>query len=129
MIERISLEEFKRLKGESAQAFSPAKAHKYGAIRTEVDGISFASKAEARHYQQLKLMEKGRAIHSLVLQPKFPLEVNGKKICTYIADFSYIVSDTGEFVVVDVKGVKTDIYLLKKKMVDAILGIKITEVS
>jgi hypothetical protein len=100
---------------------------KYHAIRVEVDGIVFASKAEARRYGELKLAELSGSVSALELQPKFPLIVNGKKISTYIADFRYI--ENGRTVVEDVKGVRTPVYRLKKKMVEAQYGIEIVEVA
>ena len=62
---------------------------KYGAIRVEYDGHKFDSKLEAARYKQLKLMEAAGELKDLARQPRFPCEVNGKKICTYIADFRY----------------------------------------
>ena len=99
--------------------------NKYGAIKTTVDGIKFDSKKEAARYQVLKLMEKSGDIFDLVLQPKFDLIVNGTKIGFYKADFQY----TNAFAVVveDVKGMKTPIYNLKKKMIKAIYGFDIFE--
>ena len=103
------------------------KGHKYGAQPTEVDGIRFASKAEARRYRELKLMWAAGEISYLELQPDYPLIVNGVKIGTYVADFTY-ETDHGT-VVEDVKGVKTPVYRLKKKLVKALYGIEIQEVS
>jgi hypothetical protein len=103
---------------------------KYGAIRTEVDGIVFASHAEARRYIELKLLEKAGEITNLVLQPKFPIVVNGFKICTFIGDFSYIKKlvegQNGDLSVVeDVKGVATPTFRLKMKLVKALYNIDI----
>lgn len=88
---------------------------KYHAKRTEVDGITFASRKEALRYCELKIAEKAGFIRNLELQPKFPLLVNGKKIGTYIADFSYI--ENGNCITEDVKGIKTPVYRIKKKLV------------
>lgn len=101
---------------------------KYHAVKTEVDGYIFASRAEARHYSELKLLYNAGEIFSLELQPKFPIVVNKQKICTYIADFQYHDKD-GDVVVVDVKGVKTPVYKLKKKLVEALYGFEIQEVT
>jgi len=101
---------------------------KYNAVKTEVDGYVFASKAEASRYSELKLLESAGFLHSLELQPKFPIHVNGVKICTYIADFRFRELD-GQTVVEDVKGVKTPVYKLKKRLVEALYGIRITEVA
>lgn len=64
-----------------------------------------------------------------MLQPKYTLIVNGKNCGFYKADFLYTLKDTGAAVVVDVKGVRTPVYRLKKKLVEAIYGIEITEIK
>ncbi len=99
---------------------------KYNAKRTVVDGITFASKKEARRYGELKLLVRARKIRNLRLQVPYDLEVNGAKICRYVADFVY--REGKEEKVEDTKGVKTDVYKLKKKLMLACLGITITEV-
>ena len=102
---------------------------KYGAKPTIVDGVRFASQAEARRYGHLKMLERAGTICDLELQPRFPLLVNAIKVCTYVADFRYrFAGVVGVPVVEDVKGVQTPIYRLKKKMLLAQDGIIITEV-
>lgn len=71
--------------------------NKYHNCKVMVDGIKFDSKAEARRYAELKLMEDTGHIKELKLQPKFELQPkykNNKGQCirsiTYKADFSYI---------------------------------------
>jgi len=93
---------------------------KYRAIRTVVDGITFASKKEAEKYQELKLLERAGKIRQLQLQPRFPLYVRGQLICTYVGDFSFYEGDSTTQIVVDVKGFKTPVYKLKKKLFQAI---------
>jgi len=66
-------------------------------------------------------------ISNLEMQPKFPISIEGRHICNYFADFRYCRQ--GESVVEDVKGVKTAVYRLKKKMVEAQYGIKIVEIT
>src|SRR3990167_11252197 len=73
----------------SVYAGLDAKPHKYRAVRTTVDGITFASKKEAARYTDLKTLENGGVIDSLILQKRFELWVKGDRICTYIADFVY----------------------------------------
>lgn len=102
---------------------------KYHARKTTVDGITFESKAEATAYQNRLLMQQSGDISGLELQPKFPLIVNGEKIGVYIADFRYLNHATNSVVVEDVKGVKTPVYRLKKKLVHALYGITILESS
>jgi hypothetical protein len=98
---------------------------KYGAKRTEVDGIVFASKREATRYQDLKVMERHGLISGLTLQPKYDLIVEGIKICRYVADFGFI--ENGAVIIEDCKGFRTPIYRVKRKLMKAIYGITIRE--
>lgn len=96
--------------------------HKYNAKKTVVDGIKFDSKKEAERYKELKALEHVGKIERLELQPRFTLmdgfRYEGKAVrkIEYVADFLYRDLSTLEFVVEDVKGVKTDVYKLKKKL-------------
>ena len=85
----------------------------------------YASKKEATRAAVLHALEKAGKIFSLYEQSVYSLEVNGIVICKYIADFDYWVD--GKHVVEDVKGFKTPVYRLKKKMLKAIYGIEIRE--
>lgn len=102
--------------------------NKYGAKPTVVDGIRFHSKRESERYLELKLLERAKKIEDLELQKKYPIVVSGRKICVYIADFSYWDNEKKCGVVEDVKGAKTALYSIKKKLVEAIYPIEITEV-
>jgi hypothetical protein len=115
--------------------------HKYRAIKTTVDGKTFDSKKEAKRYTELKLLEKTGMITHLELQPEYQITINGAKICKYKADFRYFTvrqenreqytNSKGEWqtptmtgdkegqIVEDVKGYKTPIYRLKKRLVEA----------
>ncbi len=106
---------------------SPVKARKYRNEPTTVDGFTFASKKEAKRYQDLEILRRREEIFNLTLQPKYPIIVEGIKICDYVADFSYQTRLTGETVVEDTKGVKTPVYRLKRKLVKAVYGIEILE--
>jgi hypothetical protein len=99
---------------------------KYGSRRITIDGHNFMSEKEGRRYRALMLLKAAGEIDTLVLQPRFPLVVEGQKICTYVADFSYLTRD-GKLVTEDVKGVLTDLYKLKKKLVKALYNIDILE--
>ncbi|WP_052293625.1 DUF1064 domain-containing protein [Azospirillum sp. B510] len=102
---------------------------KYRARRTVVDGISFASALEANRWSVLRQRERLGLIRELVRQPKFPLHVNGVLVCTYIGDFSYRTSQ-GVFVLEDAKGYLTDVYKLKKRLLEALHpNLRITEVK
>jgi hypothetical protein len=106
---------------------APVRPHKYGARKTVVDGITFDSAREAKRYGELKLLERAGQITHLELQPKFPLIVNGRKVAEYRADFSYLEIG-GASVVEDVKGVRTPVYVLKAKLVEALYGFQVREV-
>lgn len=111
-----------------ASSFGPsdgAKRSKYGAVRTVVDGVSFASKREARRYSELKLLERAGEIDELKLQPRYPLIVNGQKVCTFVADFAYRQGPLYQPVVEDCKGVQTDVFRIKRKLMAACLGIEV----
>lgn len=107
---------------------------KYRAKKTEVDGIVFDSKKEARRYQELKLFEKAGVISDLQTQVKFVLipaqRINGKVVereCSYVADFVYL-DEAGKKVVEDTKGVKTKDYIIKRKLMLWVHFIRIKEV-
>ena len=106
-------------------------ASKYRAIPTTVDGIRFHSRREADRYGELKLLERAGAIKDLELQPKFPIVVNGQKICEYWSDFQYTDCVNGEVVTEDVKSPATRAnraYRIKKKLVEALFPVQIQEV-
>ena len=106
------------------------KAPKYRNVKIVVDGITFDSAKEARRYSELKLLERAGQITGLEIQPSFRLVVNNCLICTYKADFRYAMDTPhvrGLVVVEDVKGMKTPVYRLKKKLMLAIHGVEILE--
>jgi hypothetical protein len=127
-------------------------ASKYGARSVEIDGLRFASKAEGRRYEQLRLLELAGEIRNLLPHPRFALYVpkfdkpitadmdlhlgpqsSGwvKRVGHYTADFAYETKD-GRTVVEDVKGgnaTKTEAYRLRKRIVEATYGFVVTEVQ
>ncbi len=91
---------------------------KYHARKTTVEGIVFDSLTEAARYRELRLLMQSGEIIELKVHPKYPIEVNGQKICSYIADFTYRDRD-GRELVEDVKSPvtrKLPAYRLKKKL-------------
>ncbi|MBZ9873103.1 DUF1064 domain-containing protein [Mesorhizobium sp. BR1-1-9] len=103
----------------------PGKAkpkNKYGAKKTVVDGITFASKREAIRYCQLRDLERAGQISSLKLQPRYPLTVNSLHVATYVGDFEYIESKSGRTVTEDSKGVRTRDFINKAKLFHALYG-------
>lgn len=106
---------------------------KYHNRRTEVDGFVFDSKAEARRYEELRMMEKMGLIRDLRRQVPFVL-IRGQRWSggrkhrdtVYRADFVY--TENGRQIVEDVKGVKTEGYKIKRELMKDRYGIEIKEV-
>lgn len=94
-----------------------------------MDGELFDSKAEARRFAHLTILQKVGKISGLRRQPAFRFEIGGKLMFTYRADAEYLDHDTGLKVVEDVKGVKTPVYNLKKRIIEASHNIKIVEIK
>ena len=103
----------------------PPKANKYSAIKTEVDGIIFASKKEAARYTELRLLERAGKISDLRLQVKYEFIVNGHKIGSYRSDFEY--NEEGKHIVEDCKGIRHRDYIWRRKLMLALFGIEIRE--
>lgn len=125
---------------------------KYGAKKTQLDGIEFDSRKEARRWAQLRLMEKAGEITDLQRQVKFvlipaqrePDTIGPKggikkgrlleKECAYYADFTYKdalpFADPAEMRlhVEDTKGMRTAEYIIKRKLMLHIYGIRIEEI-
>ena len=116
---------------------------KYGSKKVRVDGIVFDSKKEAARYCELKLLQRAGKIKDLELQKTFELipaqrepetmtktgKVKKGKVIEqsvkYIADFVY--TENGKTVVEDTKGFKTKDYIIKRKLMLYVYGIKIRE--
>jgi hypothetical protein len=105
--------------------------NKYNAKKTEIDGITFHSRKESVRYSQLKLYEKGGLIKDLRLQVPYELipklVINGKteRAIKYVADFVYIDTVSGKEIVEDVKGMITDIFKIKYRLMKQIYNIDI----
>lgn len=120
--------------------------NKYNNLKTYRDGIAFDSKREAIRYTQLKLLLDAGEISDLERQVKFVLiptqrepDIIGprggrkpgkliEKECFYVADFVYIDNKTGEKVIEDTKGMRTPDYLIKRKLMLKVHGIRIREI-
>lgn len=124
--------------------------NKYHNVKVRAsDGTVFDSRKEARRWEQLLLLQKAGKITSLQRQVTYELLPNqyetyerysksGKRLkdgerlverkVEYVADFVYADAETGELFVEDTKGVKTKDYIIKRKLLYAVHGIKIKEV-
>jgi hypothetical protein len=107
---------------------------KYNAKRTEIDGITFDSKAEGDYYLHLlKLQEDGKII-DFGLQPSFTLQEgfikNNKHFrpIVYIADFKIRHLD-GTIEIIDVKGFETADFKIKRKLFEKKCPYKLTLVK
>ena len=107
------------------KAASPSS--KYHAKKITIDKITFDSKKEAIRYQELKLLEKSKAISGLKRQVPYVLIEKSKygREIKYLADFVY--TENGMIVVEDCKGIKTPVYCLKKRLLAEKYGIVIKE--
>ena len=103
--------------------------NKYKNKKTVCDGITFDSKKECTRWNELKLLERAGEISRLQRQVKFEVlpKQKGERAISYIADFVYLEKD-GSQSVEDVKGMKTDVYIIKRKLMLHTHGIKIKEV-
>jgi hypothetical protein len=110
----------------SRSSASPAGMNKYGtapAAERTLNGIRFDSKAEMKRYIELRMLERSGAIEALEMQTEFVLiegfvhQVHGRlRPVRYRADFRYREVSTGRVIVEDVKGVRTDVYKIKKTL-------------
>lgn len=105
--------------------------NKYNAKKTIYNGFKYDSKKEAEYAMTLDMLKKATNDSDRVIeyerQVPFVCIVNDKKICTYKADFRVYYADK-RIEIVDVKGFKTSIYKLKKKLVEALHNIEIIEI-
>lgn len=102
---------------------------KYRNTRIKAPDGTFDSKKEYLHWLELKDKESKMLIQGLKKQVTYNLEVNGMHICKYIADFVYLENHVLK--VVDVKSEMTrklPVYRLKRKLMQAVHGITITEI-
>ena len=106
---------------------------KYGNRKVTINGFTFDSKKEADRYRELLRLQNAGAITELQRQVKYQLipsqKMAGKVVeraCSYVADFVYVQDE--ETIVEDTKGVKTPDYIIKRKLMLWVHGIRIREV-
>lgn len=122
---------------------------KYHNKVTEIDGIVFDSRKEAERYMELRLLERQGVIKDLRRQVPYTLipeqreestewysrgprkgqKKPGRVIerpCEYVADFVY--REDGAEVVEDTKGMRTRDYIIKRKLMLYVHGIRIREI-
>jgi len=97
--------------------------HKFKAVRSESDGFKFASKKEQKRYLELKILRQAGEVLFFQMQAPFHLSAGIKYVC----DFQVYWAN-GDITFEDVKGMKTPMYILKKKQVEELYPIIITEI-
>ena len=89
-----------------------------------VDGVRFASKAEAARDAELQLLARAGKIFALTRQPRYPLIVNGVKVCTYVGDWQYVEKENPggptATIVEDRKGALTPAFKIKWALAKAL---------
>lgn len=125
-------------------------SNKYRNVKVRaIDGTVFDSHKEARRWQELLLLQKAGEITELRRQVEYELipaqyetyeryGKDGKRLkdgvrllerkVTYVADFVYTITETGENIVEDAKGVRTKDYIIKRKLMLAVHSIRVKEV-
>lgn len=123
-MERMSIADFR--KGNFT-----IKKSKYGNKKTEYKGIVYDSRKEARYAQSLEILQTANdpkeKVVNIERQVKYSIDINGIHICNYILDFKVAYAD-GRIEYIDVKGMRTSVYILKAKLMKAIYNIIIKEV-
>lgn len=114
---RVSKQVYEKLMNHSIDC----KQSKYKNKKVIYNGIKFDSQKERNYYIKLKVLEEYGKIKDLKLQVKFELQPKfqfGNKTIqaiSYVADFTYY-DEENKFHIVDTKGVRTEVYKIKKKM-------------
>ncbi len=120
---KVSIEEYRKL---------IKKKPKYGSERIEYNGRMYDSKKEAAYAKRLEYLKHAHKIEERVVrieyQVPYSITAKNKVVATYFADFRVTYGDLHQEVV-DVKGFRTEVYKLKKKLVEALHEIKIIEVQ
>lgn len=102
------------------------KRSKYRNRKVVVDGFTYDSEAEADYCERLKLREKAGEISGLELQRPFAIPApNGEVITVYKADAVFWDHVADRFRVIDVKGVETPVFKLKRKLMRLLLGVEV----
>ena len=113
---------------------------KYLNRKTVVDGVTFDSRAEARRWHELLLLQgqgeiadlRRQVSFELVRGVRFPGAPRATPALRYIADFQYRVVGTDEIVVEDVKSAiskQLPAYRIKRHLMFALFGIVIKEIT
>lgn len=101
------------------------RRNKYNAKKMAVGDQVFDSHKEAQRWSALRLLERAGRIRHLERGFDMPFNLGGRTLFKYRPDFLYFEDDVR--IVEDVKGYKTPVYRLKKRIIEAAYNIKIRE--
>lgn len=112
-----------------------SKSSKFNNVKVDIDGHNFDSKKEAEFYGQLKIKKNAGLIKDFQMQVRYDIIVNRIMIGKYFLDF-LVENNDGSIEYIDIKGkdsktnkfIKTGVFALKKRLVEAIYGINISMV-
>jgi hypothetical protein len=96
--------------------------------RRTCDGIVYASWKEMNTHTGYQRLERAGEIRNLRRQVPFKLCINGEHITTYYADHVFEDVRTGQVVVADSKGKRTQSFVIKKNLMRVLLGINVVEI-
>jgi hypothetical protein len=122
----------KRFSLKGGKVLKKSKSSKFNNVKVEIDGHTFDSIKEGEFYGSLKIKKQAGLIKDFKLQVQYDIKVNNIHIAYYYLDF-LIENNDGSFEYIDIKGkdsksnkfIKTSVFALKKRLVEAIYNIKI----
>jgi len=132
----MDVNEFKKkFSLKDGKVVNKTKSSKFNNVKSEIDGHTFDSNKEAEFYGSLKIKKNAGLIKDFKIQVQYDILVNNVHIAYYYLDFQ-IENNDGSFEYIDIKGkdkksnkfIKTGVFALKKRLVEAIYHIKITMV-
>ena len=132
----MDVNEFKKkFSLKDGKVVNKTKSSKFNNVKSEIDGHNFDSNKEAEFYGSLKIKKNAGLIKDFSMQVQYDILVNNIHIAYYYLDFK-IENNDGSFEYIDIKGkdkksnkfIKTGVFALKKRLVEAIYQIKITMV-
>jgi len=132
----MDVNEFKKkFSLKDGKVVNKTKSSKFNNVKSEIDGHTFDSNKEAEFYGSLKIKKNAGLIKDFNMQVQYDILVNNIHIAYYYLDFK-IENNDGSFEYIDIKGkdkksnkfIKTGVFALKKRLVEAIYHIKITMV-
>lgn len=122
----MNVEDYKKL-------VNKTKSSKFNNVKSEIDGHKFDSKKESEFYGSLKIKKQAGLIKDFKMQVPYEIIINNIRIANYFLDF-LVENNDGTIEYIDIKGkdkktnkfIKTGVFALKKRLVEAIYGIKIS---